>query len=260
MEFCKTLALTLNRINYSNTSQIATFYTLHYGKLQALARGSKRMGKKALGSIDLLSYNEIIFLKKETSQLHLLTEWEVLEGFPAFRKDIERFYSACYVVELLNELSEEGEPDSPLFYLLLDTLFSLSRNNNKDLNLLAFELQLLRHLGYLPELGECTQCGEKCLRNSGAVLSPFRKGLLCKECASDIAEARVRLRRMPLHLSPAAIGAANFLVDCKRSSLNRLHLPKKVLEELRSLSAEYLSQILDRPIGHWRCLQTIAKI
>lgn len=147
MEFCKTLAVTLKRVDYSNTSQIATFYTLNYGKLQALARGSKRMGKKAPGSIDLFSYNEIIFLKKEPGNLHLLTEWELLEDFQSFRKEIERFYSACYVVELLNKLSEEGETDKPLFHLLLDTLHSLSRDNNKDLSLLAFELQLLKHLG-----------------------------------------------------------------------------------------------------------------
>ncbi|MFN3467335.1 MAG: DNA repair protein RecO, partial [Candidatus Brocadiales bacterium] len=183
MEFCKTLALTLNRVNYSNTSQIATFYTLDYGKLQALARGSKRMGKKATGSIDLFSYNEIIFLKKETSNLHLLTEWEVLEDFPAFRKEIEKFYSACYVVELLNKLSEEGETDKPLFYLLLDTLRSLSMNNNQGLNTLAFEFQLLKHLGYLPELGACTQCRKKFPRNSGAVFSPSQRGLVCKTCS-----------------------------------------------------------------------------
>lgn len=246
MEFCKTLAVTLKRVDYSNTSQIATFYTLNYGKLQALARGSKRMGKKAPGSIDLFSYNEIIFLKKEPGSLHLLTEWELLEDFPAFRKEIERFYSACYVVELLNKLSEEGETDKPLFHFLLDTLYSLSRDNNKDLSLLAFELQLLKHLGYLPELGECTQCGKKFPRNSGAVFSPFQRGLVCKTCSghSEVGDS--------LGLSPPALGTANFLAGCKLSALNRLHVPQKVREELKRLSTEYLSQIWGRPVGTWR--------
>ncbi|MEK7242091.1 MAG: DNA repair protein RecO [Planctomycetota bacterium] len=259
MEFCKTLAVTLKRVDYSNTSQIATFYTLNYGKLQALARGSKRMGKKAPGSIDLFSYNEIIFLKKEPGSLHLLTEWELLEDFPAFRKEIERFYSACYVVELLNKLSEEGETDKPLFHLLLDTLYSLSRDNNKDLSLLAFELQLLKHLGYLPGLGECTQCGKKFPRNSGAVFSPFQRGLVCKTCSGH-SEVGARpapnmagfQRAVPLQLSPPALGTANFLAGCKLSALNRLHVPQKVREELKRLSTEYLSQIWGRPVGTWR--------
>jgi DNA repair protein RecO (recombination protein O) len=243
MEFCKTLAVTLNRINYSNTSQIATFYTLDYGKLQALARGSKRMGKKAQGSIDLFSYNEIIFLKGETSNLYLLTEWEVLEDFPAFRGEIGRFYSACYVVELLNGLSEEGGVDKPLFYLLLDTLYGLSRDNNQDLNLLTFELQLLRHLGYLPELGVCTQCGRGFPRHSGAVSNPFYKGLICKDCAPAGGG---------LSLSPVALRAANFLSGCRFSSLNRLRIPQAVCEKLRRLTAEYLSQIRGKPVGQWR--------
>lgn len=246
MEFCKTLAVTLNRVDYSNTSQIATFYTLNYGKLRALARGSKRTGKKAPGSIDLFSYNEIIFLKKEPGSLHLLTEWELLEDFPAFRKEIERFYSACYVVELLNKLIDEGETDKPLFHLLLDTLHSLSRDNNKDLSLLAFELQLLKHLGYLPELGECTQCGKKFPRNSGAVFSPFQRGLLCKTCSGHSEGGD------GLGLSPSALGTANFLAGCKLSALNRLHVPQKVREELKRLSTEYLSQIWGSPVGSWR--------
>ncbi len=243
MEFRKTLALTLNRVNYSNTSQIATFYTIDYGKLQALARGSKRMGKKALGSIDLFSYNEIIFLKKDTSNLHLLTEWEVLEDFPAFRKEMERFYSACYVVELLDELSEEGEADKSLFYLLLNTLYGLSKNGNKDLHILAFEFQLLKHLGYLPELRECTQCRKKFPRNSGAVFSPFQRGLLCKDCASG---------GYGLSLSPTTVGAASFLASCKLSALNRLRVPREACEELKRLSTGYLSEIRGRPVGPWR--------
>ncbi|MDI6759566.1 MAG: DNA repair protein RecO [Candidatus Brocadiaceae bacterium] len=250
MEFCKTLAVTLKRVDYSNTSQIATFYTLNYGKIQALARGSKRMGKKAPGSIDLFSYNEIIFLKKEPGSLHLLTEWELLEDFPAFRKEIERFYSACYAVELLNKLIDEGETDKPLFHLLLDTLHSLSRDNNKDLSLLAFELQLLKHLGYLPGLGECTQCGKKFPRNSGAVFSPFQRGLICKICNGH-SEVGAR-RAVPLQLSPPALSTANFLAGCKLSALNRLNVPQKVREELKGLSTEYLSQIWGRPVGAWR--------
>lgn len=246
MEFCKTLAVTLKRVDYSNTSQIATFYTLNYGKLQALARGSKRMGKKAPGSIDLFSYNEIIFLKKEPGSLHLLTEWELIEDFPALRKEIERFYSACYAVELLNKLSEEGETDKPLFHLLLDTLHSLSRDNNKDLSLLAFELQLLKHLGYLPGLGECTQCGKKFPRNSGAVFSPFQRGLICKTCSGHSEGGD------GLGLSPPALSTANFLAGCKLSALNRLHVPQKIREELKRLSTEYLSQIWGRPVGAWR--------
>jgi recombinational DNA repair protein (RecF pathway) len=222
------------------------------------------MGKKAPGSIDLFSYNEIIFLKRETSQLHLLTEWTVLEDFPAFRKDIEKFYAGCYVVELLTDLSEEGDADTSLFHLLLETLYSLSGNHNRDLTVLTFELQLLRYQGYLPDLGQCTQCGEKFPRNSRAALSHFQKGLLCKNCASDMVGASASgfppqaddLSRngglVPLQLSPAAIGAANFLVDCKLSSANRLHMPEKVLQELKKLSAEYLSQVLGRPIEAWK--------
>ncbi len=243
MEFCKTLALTLNRIDYSNTSQIATFYTLHYGKLLAMARGSKRMGKKALGSIDLFSCNEIIFLKKDTADLYLLTEWETREDFPAFRKDIEKFYSACYIVELVDRLSEQGEPDRILFYLILNTLHGLSRCKNNDLHVLAFEFQLLKHLGYLPDLGECIQCRQRFPKNSEAVFSPSPGGLLCRDCTTG---------GEGFSLSPLAMGVANFLVNCQLTGLERLYVSQTVCNELRRLTEEYLAQVLAKPIAQWR--------
>ena len=42
MDFCKTPAITLRRTDYKDSSQIITFYTRDFGKIQALAKGLKR--------------------------------------------------------------------------------------------------------------------------------------------------------------------------------------------------------------------------
>lgn len=246
MNFCKTKAITLKRRDYSNTSQIATFYTLDYGKVQTLAKGSKRIGKKVLGSIDLLCYSELIFIKREGSGLHVLTEWELLEDFPAFRKNLEKFYAGCYVVELVGELTEEEEKNEPLFLCILDALCGLSGTKNPTVNLLALELQMLKHLGYLPSLEECVCCDGRLLRGSEAFYSPVHRGLLCKSCSGVDGYKR---------LSPGALQAAKFLVSSKAAGLGRLRLSPYLCGELRGLSADYLSFALNKPMDMWKYLR-----
>ncbi|MFQ5861986.1 MAG: DNA repair protein RecO [Candidatus Brocadiales bacterium] len=239
MGYCKTQAITLRRRDYSNSSQIATFYTRTYGKIRALAKGSKRAGKKSPGSIDLLSYMEIVFVKKESMGLHPLTEWEPLRDFPTFRKDIERLYAACHVVGLVDELTEEGDKNEPLFDLILDTFCSLSQTKDADITLRAFELQMLKLLGYLPQLEECVNCGTGFGRDHRAAFSPVGNGLLCKRCVGGETHQS---------LSPGALRAAVFLASSSTTTRGRLHLPHEVSEELRVLSHGCITFALNRPV------------
>lgn len=238
MYFCKTQAVVLRKGDYSNSSQIVTFYTRTHGKIRALAKGSKRIERKSRGPIDLFSYMEIIFVQKENIGLHLLTEWEPLGDFPAFRKDVERFYAACHVVRLACELTEENDNNEPLFDLILDTLRRLSLTKHTEVVLRAFELQMLKLLGYLPQLEECVNCGAGFLGNSGAVPSPAGNGLLCKRCVGEKARQS---------LSPGALRAASFLASSSTTTCDRLRLPHRVSEELRSLSQGWITLALNKP-------------
>lgn len=239
MNFCKTQAITLRRSDYSNSSQIVTFYTRAYGKIRTLAKGSKRAERKSRGAIDLFSYTEIIFVQRESTGLHLLAEWEPLRDFPAFRKDIERFYAACHVVELAYKLTEEGDRNEPLFDLILDTLYGLSLSKCTEVVLRAFELHALKLLGYLPQLEECVNCGTGFAGNPGAVFSPVGDGLLCKRCAGE---------RTHQSLSPGALRAAAFLASSSTAACDRLRLPQRVSEELRSLSRGCIALVLNKPV------------
>lgn len=239
MGFCKTQAITLKRVDYSNSSQIATFYTRAYGKVRALARGSKRAEKKSLGSVDLFSYMEIVFVHREGASLHLLTEWEPLRDFPGFRNDIERFYAGCHVVELVDELTIEGDKNEILFDLVLDTFYGLSRSREIEVVLRTFELQMLKLLGYLPQLDECVNCGAGFGRDVEAVLSPVSNGLLCRKCAGE------KARRS---LSPGTLRTALILTGSNATARNRLRLPHKVSAELKALSRDCIAFALNRPI------------
>ena len=90
MDFCKTPAITLRRTDYKDSSQIITFYTRDFGKIQALAKGLKRSVKGISGGIDLLTYNHIVFIQRRNSTLNILTEWALRDNFHLLRNNSKK--------------------------------------------------------------------------------------------------------------------------------------------------------------------------
>ena len=108
MSVFKTEAITLGRTDYSNSSQIITFYTRDYGKIHTIAKGFKRVsGRYSSKAIDLLTYYQILFIKKEYTSLHTLTEAVLQNNYPMLRNNLDNYYKASCMAELVNEFTEE---------------------------------------------------------------------------------------------------------------------------------------------------------
>ena len=64
---------------------------------------------------------------------------------------------------------------------------------------LAFELDLLREAGFMPELGICVSCGNRVGDRDGVYFSPRGAGSICGKCHGSIADrlpVDVRLLRL----------------------------------------------------------------
>ena len=138
MDFCKTLAITLRRTDYKDSSQIITFYTRDFGKIQVLAKGLKRSVKGISGGIDLLTYNHIVFIQRASSTLNILTEWVLRDNFNLLRNNSKKYYSALYILELVREFTEENDKNAPLFDLLKNTLCEIADKGDPTVNTIAF--------------------------------------------------------------------------------------------------------------------------
>ncbi len=152
MDFSKTHAITLRRTDYKDSSQIITFYTRDYGKIQALAKGVKRSVKGISGGIDLLTYNHIVFIRRGSSALNILTEWALRDNFHLLREHSKKYYSAFYILELVREFTEENDKNEQLFDLFINTLHEIANKGYPAVNIIALEIQMLALLGCLPEL------------------------------------------------------------------------------------------------------------
>src|SRR5271166_5001545 len=111
----KAQALVLRTTDWSETSRIATLWTREFGKIRAVAKGGRRLKSSFDNALDLLTVCSIVFLRKSSGGLDLLTEAQVVQRFPRLGQDLAALYAGYYVAELLADWTEDYDPHAVLF-------------------------------------------------------------------------------------------------------------------------------------------------
>jgi DNA repair protein RecO (recombination protein O) len=230
----KAQALVLRTTDWSETSRIATLWTREFGKVRGLAKGGRRLKSNFENALDLLTVCRIVFFRKTSGGLDLLTEAQVVQRFPRLRSDLPALYAAYYVAELLADWTEDYDPHPALFDEALATLGDLGQPGvPTGLRLARFDLVLLRELGYSPALEQCAACGAA---PAGPAFSPAAGGGLCTDC-----QGKHRDRRPLAPLTWQALRALNESADAWRQDL-----PAGVRKELRQVLGQYVTYLRGR--------------
>ena len=177
----RTDAIVLRRSDFGEADRLTTVYTPHLGKLRLLAKGVRRPVSKMAGHLELFTHARLLIAKGRS--LDLITQCETIDCFLPLREDLLRTTYAHYSVELLDRLTPEHLEDHPLFSNLLNTLRRLSADRQPEVAVRLYEISLLDHLGYRPQLLHCAQCR---VRVEPVVnrFSARAGGVLCPACGS----------------------------------------------------------------------------
>ncbi len=185
MDAEKTDAIVIRLADFSNTSRVVTFFTRDFGKTSAIAKGGKRLKGPFDTGLDLLSESRIVFLRKFSGALDILTEASLTLRFRPNSANVGSFYAGCYVADLLTCLTIEDDPHPHLFETAQWALRQLMTQADYRLVVLRFELVLLREIGHLPVLDACIECGESTDEHKHYSYWLTQGGLLCPRCQSD---------------------------------------------------------------------------
>jgi DNA repair protein RecO (recombination protein O) len=227
-------ALVLKTTDWSETSRIATLWTREFGKVRVLAKGGRRLKSSFESALDLLTVCSIVFLRKSSGSLDLLTEAQVVRRYPRLRTDLAALYAGYYVAESLNDWTEEYDPHPALFDEALDALDSFGAVP-VGLRVMRFEMVLFRELGYCPTLQTCAVCGSE-VTPPGLAFSAAAGGVVCKAC-----QPRQRERRA---LTPAAWQLLRALAE-PGAEWNRAR-DAAVRGEVRQVLNHYVTYLLGR--------------
>jgi DNA repair protein RecO (recombination protein O) len=158
MQFQRSPAVCLHKVDFSETSQVLRFFTPGAGKINCIAKGAKRKKSAFLVPFELLSLYDLIRIEKRPGTLDILTKAERVRSFKKLRADYPRYVAACYAAEYVDEFAPEGQAIEGLYELLVQVLERLEAGVAPADAVFSFEAQSLRVLGYLPRLRECGIC------------------------------------------------------------------------------------------------------
>lgn len=233
----KTEAIVLRRSDLGEADRILTLYTPHLGKLRAIAKGVRRPKSKLGGHVELLTHCSLMLARGQN--LDIVTQGQALESFSPLRCDLWGLSCALYLAELVDAFSAEGAENRPAFGLLLAALRSLCQRGKVDIVLRYFELHLLDHLGYRPQLQQCLNCKAP-LQPGANLFSASGGGVLCPACGG--AEPLTR------PLSVEALKVLRFLQDNDLATARRLRLSAALSQELEQVLRGYIRYLLEREL------------
>lgn len=181
-EIIKTGAVVLSKLNYGDTSSIVSLYTETDGKITAIVKGG-RSPKSRIGKIiDPINHIEIIIYKKNTREVQLLSDANIVSHFANLKEDLDATKYSFAIIELIKSLTAEHEVNQKLFKGLIKILNLINDKKENPAFLFGrFLLFFLSELGYELSIDKCAICGNVIEANTSLGFD-FNSGLICSNC------------------------------------------------------------------------------
>jgi DNA repair protein RecO (recombination protein O) len=232
----KAEGLMLRVTDFSETSRIVVVFTREFGKISALAKGGRRLKGPFESALDLLSACRIVFLRKSTSGLDLLTEAQLIERFRPPERDLGCLYAGYYIAELLLSLTEDYDPHPELYVAAREALHACCSSETWKLGLVRFELVLLQEIGQLPDFEACASCGAILTEGQRLGYWVSQGGLICPECQKH------ELTQIEIHAGTAAI--LRMMSQDGGQAWQRLRLTPQQYQEAKHVTSATFTYIL----------------
>ncbi len=186
-------AVCIRAIDYSETSQVVTFFTRQNGKLTVIAKGSKRPRWPFGGPLEVFSCGRIVFSDSRRDKLATLVEFEPIHqtvDYSVLTGDVFVLNCCLFAAELVNILTEDYDSHPGLYDGLIQFIHDISRCKVAELGggkvlvlLILFQLKLLREIGLSPVLESCANCKNPFSKNwSEIFFSSSARGFICADC------------------------------------------------------------------------------
>lgn len=158
--------------------RIVVLFTRGRGKVRAVGKGVRRTTSKFGARLEPTSHVAVQLY--EGRELGVVTQAETVDRFRAVRDDLDRLTRASSMLEAVDQVTPEREPNPPLYEMLVGALRALATHDS-PLVAPAFFCKLLALEGFRPEVEVCVECGEA---GSLTAFDLEAGGTCCAACAS----------------------------------------------------------------------------
>jgi len=227
--------IVLRTYRLGESDKILRVLTRENGKRSAVGKGVRKTSSRFGARLEPLTHVKL-FLHRGRS-MDTVKQAEIINSFQEVRDDLDLFVAASSMAELVDFITEEGEPNPELFELLLLGLQLLKEYPSRSPLVLAlFQFKVMAQAGFELMVTRCASCaGEP---GDEVWFSLALGGVVCERCRAGRAAESGRL----VKLSPPASGTLRWM------SSSRLGEWPPGLDD--SPSAE-VRALMSKVLEHW---------
>jgi DNA repair protein RecO (recombination protein O) len=157
--------------------RIVSILTREHGKVRAVAKGVRKPTSRFGARLEPTSH-VALQLYHGRGELDIVTQVETLDRFSQLRRDFDHLARASAMLEAVEQLSPDREPNERVFDMLVRALRTLTTNTS-PLVVAAFFLKLLAVEGFEPVVDACVSCGAD---EPLVAFDVMEGGTLCASC------------------------------------------------------------------------------
>lgn len=181
MSLYRDQGVVLRTYRLGEADRIVVLATVAHGKVRAVAKGVRKTKSRFGGRLEPVSHVAIQLY--EGRELDIVTQAEAIDHFRPIREDLDRLGRATALLEAVDQVMQEREPNIRLYNMLVGALRSLAVADS-PLLVPAFFWKLLSIEGFHPVLDQCAGCGAP---EPLVAFDLAEGGALCRNCRRGVA-------------------------------------------------------------------------
>jgi len=160
-----------------------------------------------------------------------LSQGTIIEGFHSISAELERFYTASYMLELTDAIILPEMPAQYALQLLYLSLKKLTAGTNHNLIRAVFEFKLLQNEGFTPITEICSTClAELPLTHFGG------NGTLCPTCAQSQPSTPISL---------PCLNVIEYILNSEIKQLFSFSISDDIISELSTAATVFRQENVD---------------
>jgi DNA repair protein RecO (recombination protein O) len=139
--------------------RIVVLMSAGHGKVRAVAKGARKTKSRLGGRVE--PPRHVSLLIYQGRELDVIQQADTIDHYRSVREDLDRMSDALALVEAVDQVAQQGEPNPALYRMLTGALRTLNDTHARNGLLVgAFYWKLLALEGVAPLLDECVRCGQ----------------------------------------------------------------------------------------------------
>ncbi len=234
MKTVKTKGIIIAEHNVSDFDKMLTILTPNLGKIECLAKGSRKPKSLLMAGTQILCFGEYILYNG--SDNYSMNSCEIIELFYKIRVDLDKLKYAAYITKIINDVTTENQNNYRILQLYLNTLYVIAESD-KNLELITsiFRIRLMSIIGFRPQIEECVTCKTK---ENLEYFSIRDSGFKCKACAKQDGGA--------IEINETTKDAIRYIIFADAKKIYSFTVPEETQKELEIISKIYLTEKLEK--------------